>query len=128
MARATPDDVLDAFLEEIALADTLYICSDQPANFAGIAAVALADVALTPGAGSGDFTKANGDVSGRKLTITQQDDMPIDATGEADHVVLALAASSRMLYVTVCAAQNLTSGGTVTNPAWDIELADPAAP
>lgn len=122
MAKATPDDVLDAMADEIiANADTLYVCSDQPANFAGIAAVALADVTID----SGDFSKANGDVSGRKVTVAQQSAVPIDSTGEADHIVLADVANSRLLYVTTCTAQNLTAGGTVTVPAWDIEVADP---
>lgn len=125
MAKATPDDVMDAFLDEIALADMLYVCSGQPANFAGIAAVALADVALTPGDGNGDFTIANGDTNGRKVTVAQQATVPIDTTGTATHVVLAVAAGSRLIYVTTCTSQGLTSGGTVTVPAWDIELADP---
>jgi hypothetical protein len=123
MAKATPDDVLDAMFDEIlANADTLYVCTDQPANFAGIAAVALADVTID----SGDFSKANGDLSGRKVTVAQQSAVPIDTTGEADHIVLADVGNSRLLYVTTCTAQTLTSGGTVTVPAWDIEIADPS--
>ena len=126
MSKAIPDDVLDPTLDEIALADTLYVCSDQPADFAGIAAVALADIAVTPGHGNGDFTKANGDVSGRKLTTAQQADVDIDASGDADHIVLADAGNTRLLYVTTCTLQTLTMGGTVTVPAWDVELADPS--
>lgn len=123
MAKATPDDVLDAMADEIsANADTLYVCSTQPANFAGIAAVALADVAID----SGDFTKANGDTNGRKVTVGQQSNVPIDASGTAGHIVLADAGASRLLYVTTCTSQALTSGGTVTVPAWDIEVADPS--
>lgn len=126
MAKATPDDVLDTFLDEIALADTLYVCSGQPANFAGIAAVALADVTLTPGDGNGDFAIGNGDTNGRKVAVAQQSAVPIDSSGTANHIVLADAANSRLLYVTTCTAQALTSGGTVTVPAWDVEIADPA--
>jgi hypothetical protein len=124
MAKATPDAVLDVMLDEIATATTLYVCSDQPANFAGIAAVALADVALTPGDGNGDFVIANGDVSGRKLTVGAQVDFEVDATGEADHIVLADA--TVLLYVTTCAPQTITDGNTVSTSAWDIEIADPA--
>jgi hypothetical protein len=32
--------------------------------------------------------------------------------------------NSKLLYVTTCTSQSLTSGGTVTVPAWDIEIAD----
>lgn len=126
MAKATPDDVLDAFLDEIALATMLYVCSAQPANFAGIAAVTLASVALTPGDGGGDFTIANGDTSGRKLTVAQQAAISITASGTANHIVLAISGSSRLIYITTCTSQALTSGGTVTVPAWDIEVADPS--
>lgn len=122
MAKATPDDVLDAMADEIlANADTQYVCSGQPANFAGIAAVALADVAID----SGDFAKANGDTNGRKVTVAQQATIPIVASGTANHIALADAGASRLLYVTTCTSQALTSGGTVTVPAWDIEVADP---
>ena len=121
MGKATPDAILDAMADAIiAIATTLYVCSAEPANFAGIAAVALADVAID----SGDFTKANGDTNGRKATVAQQASVPIDASGTATHIVLA--SGSVLLYVTTCTSQALTSGGTVTVPAWDIEVADPA--
>ena len=120
MAKATPDAILDAMADAIiAAATTMYVCSDQPENFAGIAAVALADVAID----SEDFSKANGDASGRKVTIAQQADVEIDETGEADHIVLASA--DTLLYVTTCTPQMLTDGGTVTIPAWSITVADP---
>jgi hypothetical protein len=124
MGKALTDQVLDASLDEFATATRVVVCSDEPANFAGIAAVALADVAVTPGAGNGDFTKANGDVSGRKVTVAQQAAVPIDTTGTATHV--SYDDGSVLLGVTTCTSQALTSGGTVTIPAHDLELADPA--
>lgn len=123
MAKACSDNYMDAMLALIDDADTLTVCSAQPANVAGIAAVTLAAVALTPGAGNGDFTLANGDTNGRKLTIAQQASISITASGDATHVVLD---DGTNLYVTTCTTQTLTSGGTVTVPAWDIEVADPS--
>lgn len=121
MAKATPDAILDAMADAIIAAATqLVVCSGQPANFAGIAAVALADVAID----SGDFTKANGDTNGRKVTIAQQATVDIDTSGTATHVVIASA--DTLLYVTTCTSQALTDTGTVTIPAWDIEVADPS--
>jgi hypothetical protein len=124
MGKATPDAVLDKMADYIlGAADKLYVCSGEPANYAGIAAVALADVAID----SSDFTKGNGDVSGRKVTVGAQSAVPIDSSGTATHVVLAKdAATSELLYVTTCTSQALTAAGTVTVPAWDIEVADPA--
>lgn len=124
MAKATPDAVLDQMLDYIdSNMESLTVCSAEPANYAGIAAVALADVVID----NTDGTKADGDTSGRKLTIAQQSDFAIDTSGTATHVVLAKdSATSELLYVTTCTSQALTSGGTVTTPAWDIEIADPA--
>src|SRR5690606_3684556 len=65
----TPDAVLDTMPARVAEATRITVCSDQPANFAGIAAVALADAAVTPGNGNGDFTIVNGAVSGRALQV-----------------------------------------------------------
>lgn len=124
MAKAVADAVLDAALDKIATGIRLVVCSAEPANFAGIAAVALADVTLTAGDGNGDFTIADGDASGRKVTVSQQTDIPIDTTGTATHVVID--DGTTLLLVTTCTSQALTSGGTVTVPAWDDEIADPS--
>ena len=123
MAKQSPNTTLDAMLDEIATCTRLVVCSAEPANFAGIAAVLLASVALTAGDGNGDYTIADGDVSGRKLTIAQQAAMAITNSGSANHI--ALDDGVTLKYVTTCTAQALTSGGTVTAPAWDIEVADP---
>lgn len=123
MGKASPDTTLDAFLDEIATNTDMHVCSDEPANMAGIAAVTLAEVEMTAGDGNGDYTIANGDSSGRKITMAQQADIDIDTSGEADHITLDDATT--LGYVTTCTAQQLTSGGTVTIPAWDAEIADP---
>lgn len=124
MAKWVTDEALDAMLADIATSTRLVVCSGQPANFAGIAAVALADVTMTAGHGNGDYTIANGDTNGRKLTVAQQAAVPIDSSGTATHV--SLDDGSELRYVTTCTSQALTSGGTVTVPAWDIEVADPS--
>lgn len=123
MAKAIPDAVLDTLLAEIATGTRLVVCSGQPANFAGISAVALADVTLTPGDGNGDFSIGNGDISGRKVTIGQQANVDIDSSGDATHV--SIDDGSDLLLVTTCTTQTLTSGGTVTVPAFDVEVSDP---
>lgn len=126
MGKATPDAVLDQMLDYIAdNADVLHVCTTEPANYAGIAAVELANVALTVGDGNGDYTVANGDSSGRKLTIAQQADIDIDTSGTAQHIALSNG-SDTLYYVTTCTSQALVDTGTVTVPAWDIEIADPS--
>jgi hypothetical protein len=123
VAKACSDAYMDAMLDLIATADTMTVCSGQPANVAGISAVALADATLTPGDGNGDFTVGNGDTNGRKLTVAAQSNVDIDTSGTATHVVID---DGTNLYITTCSSQALTSGGTVTVPAVDIEVADPS--
>lgn len=122
MAKFTEDFFLDKFVDGLAVCVTMTVCSAQPANFAGIAAVTLASTTLTAGVGGGDYTKANGDVSGRKLTVSQQSNISITASGDATHVVLDDATN---VWGTTCTTQTLTSGGTVTVPAFDAEISDP---
>lgn len=118
MAKFTDDTVLDAALDKIATATRLVVTSAQPANFAGIAAVALADVVID----SGDFTKANGDTSGRKVTVAAQNGITVDASGSATHVCLD--DGTNLLHVTTVTSQALTSGNTVNVGAFDVEFAD----
>ena len=62
MAKFAVDAVIDGTLDVYAAATRLFICSAQPANYTEASSTyALADVTID----SGDFTKANGDTSGR---------------------------------------------------------------
>lgn len=122
MAKKVEDYFLDAYLNKLDDCTTLHVTSAEPANHAGIAAVSLASVAMTAGAGNGDYTIANGDVSGRKLTVVQQSSISITGSGTATHVVLTDATN---IWCTTCTSQALTAGGTVTVNAFDVEIADP---
>lgn len=123
MAKSISTAVLDAALAKIATGVRVSVCSGQPANFAGIAAVLLADDPLVAGNGNGDWVIGAGDVNGRKVRMTQQSAVPIDASGTATHIVIDDGVN--LLAVTTCTSQVLTSGGTVTIPAFDFEFADP---
>lgn len=127
MGKAAPDSTIDGLLAQVALADEMYVCSAEPANYAGIAAVALVGpIALTPGNGNGDFTIANGDTNGRKVTTAAQTGAAVSASGTATHVVLATGGATDLLrYVTTCTSQALTSGNTANVGAWKVEVADP---
>jgi len=120
MADYIHDDVLDAALGIIDNATILHICSSQPANFAGIASVTLGNKS-SPG-----FTgPANGDTSGRKITINAITDGSVTATGTASH--FALADSTRLLAAgDLASSQSVTSGNTFTLAAFDIEIPDPS--
>ena len=118
MAKWQNDLMLDAALNYISTNSVeMYVCSGQPANYAGIAAVALTG-AITPTFQS----LANGTTSGRKLAVDAKADAAITSSGDATHIVLSSA--TVLLYVTTSTTQALSSGGTVSVPAWNIELAD----
>lgn len=121
MSKAAPDATIDASLDYVAGSNIMVACSGEPANYAGLAAVALADVAVS----SGDFTKANGDVSGRKLTVAAKNGVNIDTSGTATHVVLAHSGTATLRYVTTCTPQAITASNMLNFPAWKIEISDP---
>jgi hypothetical protein len=124
MAKFLDDTVFDAALGILDNSNKQTVTSAQPANFAGIAAVALADNVITAGAGGGDWSAiANGDASGRKITMAAQTSITIDGSGTATHVCYDN--GSTLLGVTTCTSQALVAAGTVDVPAHDFELTDP---
>ena len=124
MAKAAPDAVMDAAFDYIDQADVMHVCStlDATPTYAEIVSASLADVAMVPNT---DFAHADGDVSGRKITVAAKNAVPVDVTGTANHVALVTVSGSVVRYVTTCTSQPLTLGNTVNVPAWDIEIADP---
>lgn len=124
MAKSAPDIVMDGALDVIASATKQVACSAQPTTYTEAnATYALADIVID----GTDFTKANGDTSGRKVTVAAQSGVLIDTSGTATHVALVRTADSTLIYVTTCTSQALTANGanTVNFPAWDVEIADP---
>lgn len=122
MAKQAPDATIDSMFDYVDQSNIMHVCSAEPANYAGIAAVSLASVAVTPDT---DFTKANGDTSGRKVTVAAKSGVSVTTSGTATHIVLARTTDSTLRYVTTCTSQALTSGNTVNIPAWKVEVQDP---
>lgn len=121
MAKSVHDDVLDGAFDVLDQADLMTVCNAEPTTRTeAITTFKLADIAMTPNA---DFTKANGDVSGRKVTVAAKSGVTVDSSGTATHV--ALVDATRLLYVTTCTSQALTAANTVNFPAWKVEIADP---
>jgi len=124
MAKAIPDAILDKTLDEIATATRMILCNAQPTTYTEAnATFALSDVTLS----GGDFTKANGDTSGRKVTISAKTGVLIDTSGTGNHIALVRVSDTTLIYVTTCTSQAVTANGsnTVNFPAWDVEIADP---
>ena len=122
MAKSVHDTVLDGAFDILDQADLMTVCNAEPTTRTeAVTTFKLADVAMTPNT---DFTKANGDTNGRKVTVAAKNAVTVDTSGTATHV--ALVNATNLLYVTTCTSQALTAANTVNFPAWDIEIADPA--
>lgn len=127
MAKFVPDATIDAMLDVIADAvDRIDICSTQPTTYTeATSTYTLGNVAVTAGAGGGDWTIGNGDVSGRKLTLAQQTGVSIGSNGTAAHIA-GTNGSDTLYFVTTCTSQVVTSGNTATINTFDIEILDAA--
>lgn len=121
MGKSVHNDVLDDALDRICTCTRLDVTSDAgtPTDLTNT----LANVTLTAGDGNGDYVIGEGDTNGRKVAIAEQAAISITATGTALHVVGSVAGT--ILLTTTCTSQALTSGGTVTVPTFDDEIADP---
>lgn len=122
MGKSVTDAVIDAMLEA-AEGDTVCVCSAEPTTYTeAITTYALATKTIVPAT---EFTKANGDTSGRKNTLAAQSAVSISGSGTANHVAIANSGDTSLKRVTTCVAQGLTAGGTVDIGAHDHEIGDP---
>jgi hypothetical protein len=125
MGKFIADVVTDLAAAKIATCTRVSVCTSQPANFAAIAAASLGNYTLTPGSGSGDWLIADGDVSGRKITMLAQTGNNATGTGTGNH--LAYDDGTTLLAVATCADEVLTSGEPFNISALDVaEWRDPA--
>lgn len=126
MGKVIPDAAMDAELAYIAAADRLFICTQEPSTYAEASVTYnMASATLTPGAGNGDFAIANGDASGRKLTVAEQAGLNVDSGDDATHVVLALSSDESLRLITTCTTKTMAENDTVTVPSFKHEIADP---
>ena len=121
MAAFLTDSSLDAALNYIKTnATVLHICSSQPANYAGVAAVSLG-TKTSPTIGS----PVDG-TSGRKVVVSAITDGSVSATGTASHY--AIVSGTELLAAnTLSASQSVTNGNVFTLATFDITLPDPTA-
>ena len=122
MGKRLTDPLIDAIADAMAAnLIEITITSAEPATADLIEGVKLADVVID----GTDFTKADGDTSGRKTTIQAQNGMSVANTGTATHVVAhagVLVGSD--MWITTCASTALNAGGTVNLAAYKFEAAD----
>ena len=101
---------------------TYTLCSTQPTTRTeAVTTYMLASTTLNK---TTEVTLANGDVSGRKMTISAKTGISVTNTGSGQHV--AICDATNLLYVTTTTTQAVSSGGTVDIGTWKTEIAAPA--
>jgi hypothetical protein len=121
MAKTVHNDVLDGALNIIKdNCVNMSVCSSQPTTRTHAdSTYMLGKVSMA----TGDFTVADGDTSGRKVTVGAKTSVSVTNSGTATY--FALYDATRLLYVTTCTSQEVVSGNLMNTNAWDIEIADP---
>lgn len=78
------DTALDAFLASVAAADTIHLCTSEPANFAAVAGASLGSTGVTFGAAE-DNPGAGG---GRRRSVTPDTGDTYGSSGTVSHFAL----------------------------------------
>lgn len=121
MAKFASTTYLDASFNVIKnSADTITytVCSTQPTTRTeAVTTYMLASTTLDK---STEITLANGDVSGRKMTISAKTGISVTNSGTAQHV--AICDASSLILVTTTNSQAVSSGGTVNIGTWKDEV------
>jgi len=118
------DDILDAACSKISSdVENLYITSQEAATYAEAQTTYKLGTKATP-----SFTgPADGDVSGRKITVDAITDGVVDSTGTATHWALCDNSTTKLIAAgPLDSGQGVTATNTFTLTAFDIEFPDPA--
>lgn len=134
MAKTVPDFVYDAALDRVAdQHNQLVLCEGQPSSYAsattnkGSGGKKLASRNLTLGDGNGDYTIANGDTSGRKLTIAAQTSVTVAVAGAYNHLAVVNTSGSELGPVTTATTASVTTSLLVNLGSFDLmEILDPS--
>jgi hypothetical protein len=113
--------VQDAALDKIATATALHICSGTPATRATVLSSSLATVAVS----GADFTKAAGNVDGRKTTVAAKSGVSVTTTGTAGSYCLIDGTTLLARTDVNVSSPGLTSGSTTNIPAVVFEVGAP---
>lgn len=124
MAKSVHNDVLDQSLNYMKNNGTRRcMCSAEPTTYTeATSTYKLADLDIT----STDYTgPADGDTSGRKLSVNQKTGVTIDTTGTVTHEAIVDVTNTKLLYVTTVTPTSVTASESRTFELWIIEIRDP---
>jgi hypothetical protein len=124
MAKTILSNVVDAAYDYLRARVTgIAVCNAQPTTYTqAFTTYNLAKTGLT----STGVTVAAGDGGGsaRKATTTQKTGVSVLVTGAAKFIALFGSTGSTLLLVTTCTSQTITTGNTLTIPAFKHEFGD----
>lgn len=113
------DSVLDGALNIIkSNTENQVLLSADPVNFAGVAAVTLATVAMA----SGDFTLSAGTVSGRKVTVAGKTSVTPSANGTATHLALLDNSATEILLMVPIPDTSISTSTDIDFASWVHEM------
>ncbi|MCA9367030.1 hypothetical protein KC887_02055 [Candidatus Kaiserbacteria bacterium] len=119
MGKKLSDAVLDAACNHIKNNATSIILLDaEPATRAAAVSAALATIAVV----SGDFTLADGDTSGRKVTVAAKSGTA-SASGNHNHTAV-ISGTDLLAVTTSTTTKAINSGDTVNSSAFKLEIPD----
>lgn len=125
MAKSTDNTVLDAALAEFATSTEQHVCSAEPANHAGIAAVTLGNYTQTAGLGGASYgAAADRTGGGRETTVAANSGNNATASGTATHV--AYTNGTVLKHVTTCPSVSTNSGQPLNVGSHVVDFQDPA--
>ena len=111
----------DGGLNQWSVNNAIHICSGDPADRAAVITNSLGSYALT----GGDFTIANGTVSGRRVDVAAQSGSTATASGSA--AVMCLIDATTLHYKRdLSNPQSVTSGNPLDIATFGYEIRDPA--
>lgn len=102
----------------------LTVCSSQPASYAQANSTTGVMLAKSNVLTSTDFTLADGDVNGRKVTLAAQNGITVSKSGTMTHGAWIGSTGSVLYATTTITSAALTSGHGVNVPAHDFEIGD----
>lgn len=122
------DTILDQLLNGIASGTRIVLADDSSTVYANVDSTGDTRVlAWSSLLTTGNYTLADGDVSGRKVTIDSQSSVDVLRTGVPDNYYIIDTGNTRInLITTITSTQQLTTGNKVNIPSVDDEVRDPA--
>ena len=123
MGKYVHPDVLDSAVGYFEThCDKMTMCTAEPTSYTEAnVSFAVAEVTLD----GDDFAVSDGEVGGRKVTVSAQSNVEVFAAGTATHLALLDTVNSRLLLVTTISSKMMAAGDYANVSSFDFEIGEP---